>query len=233
MGDEVTAGVPRPRVVMIDDDPLVRAGLRMLLGGPDGVDVVAEGEDGGQAVELVGRHRPDVLVIDVRMARTDGVSATREVLAAYPDVQVLILTTFDADALVLEALRAGARGFVLKDTPPAQLVAAVHEVASGDHALSPSVAALLVREVSGAPAAAGGERAGRARSALENLTEREREVARAVARGGSNAEVSRELFLSVPTVKAHVSSVLAKLGLANRVQIALLVHDAQDGDTGR
>ncbi len=230
----MTAGAPRPRVVMIDDDPLVRAGLRMLLGGPDGVDVVAEGEDGDQAVELVGRHRPDVLVIDVRMARTDGVSATREVLAAYPDVQVLILTTFDADALVLEALRAGARGFVLKDTPPAQLVAAVHEVAVGDHALSPSVAALLVREVSGAPAAAaGGERAGRARAALAHLTEREREVARAVARGGSNAEVSRELFLSVPTVKAHVSSVLAKLGLANRVQIALLVHDAQDGDTER
>ncbi len=228
----MTAGASRPRVVMIDDDPLVRAGLRMLLGGPDGVDVVAEGEDGDQAVELVGRHRPDVLVMDVRMARTDGVSATREVLAAYPDVQVLILTTFDADALVLEALRAGARGFVLKDTPPAQLVAAVHEVAAGDHALSPSVAALLVREVSGAPAAAGGERTGRARAALAQLTEREREVARAVARGGSNAEVSRELFLSVPTVKAHVSSVLAKLGLANRVQIALLVHDAQDGDAG-
>lgn len=229
----MTAGATRPRVVMIDDDPLVRAGLRMLLGGPDGVDVVAEGEDGDQAVELVGRHRPDVLVIDVRMARTDGVSATREVLAAYPEVQVLILTTFDADALVLEALRAGARGFVLKDTPPAQLVAAVHEVAAGDHALSPSVAALLVREVSGAASAVGGERAGRARAALGRLTEREREVARAVARGGSNAEVSRELFLSVPTVKAHVSSVLAKLGLANRVQIALLVHDAQEGDAGR
>ncbi|WP_029541287.1 response regulator [Serinicoccus profundi] len=217
----------RPRVVMIDDDPLVRAGLRMLLGGPDGVEVVAEGEDGDQAVGLVGRHRPDVLVIDVRMARVDGVSATRQVLAAYPDTQVLVLTTFDADDLVLEALRAGARGFVLKDTPPAQLVAAVHEVATGDHALSPSVAALLVREVSGRPGGAGDDRASRATAALARLTEREQEVASAVAQGGSNAEISRELFLSVPTVKAHVSSILAKLGVANRVQIALLVHDAE------
>lgn len=222
----MTAGGPRPRVVMVDDDPLVRAGLRMLLGGPDGVDVVAEGEDGDQAVELVGRHRPDVLVMDVRMARTDGVSATREVLAAYPDTQVLVLTTFNADDLVLQALRAGARGFVLKDTPPAQLVAAVHEVAGGDHALSPPVAALLVREVSGGGGAPTDDRAGRARGALEVLTGRELEVARAVARGGSNAEISRELYLSVPTVKAHVSSILAKLGLANRVQVALLVHDA-------
>ena len=234
----MTGGRGRPRVVMIDDDPLVRAGLRMLLGGPDGVDVVAEGEDGDEAVGLVGRHRPDVLVMDVRMARMDGVSATREVLTAYPDTQVLVLTTFDADDLVLQALRGGARGFVLKDTPPQQLVAAVHEVAAGDHALSPSVAALLVREVSGAGGGAdrdraGRDRAGRARAALERLTAREREVAEAVARGGSNAEVSRELFLSVPTVKAHVSSVLAKLGLANRVQVALLVHDAQHGGDER
>jgi len=223
----VTGGTAPPRVVIIDDDPLVRAGLRMLLGGPDGVEVVAEGEDGDQAVGLVGRHRPDVLVIDVRMARMDGVSATRQVLTAYPATQVLVLTTFDADDLVLEALRAGARGFVLKDTPPAQLVAAVHEVATGDHALSPSVAALLVREVSGRPGGAGDDRASRATAALARLTEREQEVASAVAQGGSNAEISRELFLSVPTVKAHVSSILAKLGVANRVQIALLVHDAR------
>lgn len=222
----MTGGTAPPRVVIIDDDPLVRAGLRMLLGGPDGVEVVAEGEDGDQAVGLVGRHRPDVLVIDVRMARMDGVSATRQVLTAYPATQVLVLTTFDADDLVLEALRAGARGFVLKDTPPAQLVAAVHEVATGDHALSPSVAALLVREVSGRPGGAGDDRASRATAALARLTEREQEVASAVAQGGSNAEISRELFLSVPTVKAHVSSILAKLGVANRVQIALLVHDA-------
>ncbi|WP_022925362.1 response regulator [Serinicoccus marinus] len=220
-----TAG-RRTRVVLVDDDPLVRAGLRMLLGGPDGVDVVAEGEDGDQAVELVGRHRPDVLLMDIRMSRVDGLSATRDVLATWPEAKVLVLTTFDADELVLGALRAGARGFVLKDTPPERLVAAVHEVASGDHALSPSVAALLVREVSGGTAAPD-DRGDRARAQLDRLTEREVEVARAVAQGGSNADISRELYLGVPTVKAHVSSILAKLGLTNRVQVALLVHDAE------
>lgn len=220
----------RPRVVLIDDDALVRAGLRMMLGGPDGVDVVAEGDDGDRVVELVGKHRPDVVLMDIRMARMDGLSATREVLQVYPDTQILILTTFDADDYVMEALRAGARGFVLKDTPPERLVAAVHEVAAGDHALSPSVAALLVRQVSGGGAPAVSpreERAERAREQLARLTERELEVAREVARGGANAEIARELYMGVPTVKAHVSSILAKLGLANRVQVALLVHDAE------
>lgn len=217
----------RPRVVLIDDDALVRTGLRMMLGGPDGVDVVAEGDDGDTAVELVGKHQPDVVLLDIRMARTDGLTATRELLASWPETKVLILTTFDADAYVLEALRSGARGFVLKDTPPGRLVAAVHEVASGDHALSPSVAALLVSQVAGGPATDPADaRAAKAREQLDRLTEREREIARAVAHGGSNADISRELYLSVPTVKAHVSSVLAKLGLANRVQVALLVHDA-------
>lgn len=218
----------RPRVVLVDDDPLVRAGLRMMLGGPDGVEVVAEGEDGDRVVELVGRHQPDVVLLDIRMARMDGLTATRELLQTWPETKVLILTTFDADDYVLEALRTGARGFVLKDTPPERLVAAVLEVAAGDHALSPSVAALLVRQVAGS--AGGGlqgrdDRAARARAELSRLTERELEVARAVARGGSNADISRELYLGVPTVKAHVSSILAKLGLTNRVQVALLVHD--------
>lgn len=224
----MTSGA-RPRVVLVDDDPLVRAGLRMMLGGPDGVDVVAEGDDGDRAVELVGRHRPDVVLMDIRMERTDGLTATREVLRSWPEAKVLVLTTFDADDHVLEALRAGARGFVLKDTPPARLVAAVHEVAGGDHALSPSVAALLVRQVAGAGDAgsASRDRGATARAKLGRLTERELEVARAVARGGSNADVSRELYMGVPTVKAHVSSILAKLGMANRVQIALLVHDAE------
>lgn len=224
----------RPRVVLVDDDPLVRAGLRMMLGGPDGVDVVAEGEDGDRVVELVGRHRPDVVLMDIRMARTDGLAATRALLGTYPDTKVLVLTTFDADDYVMEALRAGARGFVLKDTPPDRLVAAVHEVAGGDHALSPSVAALLVRRVTadhkgalGAGAALD-QRGERARERLSVLTGRELEVARAVARGGANAQIARELYMGVPTVKAHVSSILAKLGLANRVQVALLVHDAEE-----
>jgi DNA-binding NarL/FixJ family response regulator len=217
----------RPRVVLVDDDPLVRAGLRMMLGGPDGVDVVAEGDDGDTAVGLVGRHRPDVVLMDIRMARVDGLAATRAVLQAYPGTKVLVLTTFDADDHVVEALRAGARGFVLKDTPPQRLVSAVHEVAGGDHALSPSVTALLVGQVAAGPASSSrDERADRARVQLEALTERERQVAQAVARGASNAEISRELYLGVPTVKAHVSSILAKLGLSNRVQVALLVHDA-------
>lgn len=224
----------RPRVVLVDDDPLVRAGLRMMLGGPDGVDVVAEGEDGDQVLALVGAHRPDVVLMDIRMARTDGLAATRELLAAYPEAKVLVLTTFDADDYVMEALRAGARGFVLKDTPPERLVAAVHEVAGGDHALSPSVAALLVRHVAADPRASRaegsvrGRRAQQARERLARLTERELEVARAVARGGSNAQIARDLYMGVPTVKAHVSSILAKLDLANRVQVALLVHDAEE-----
>ena len=223
MDEQVPAS--RPRVVLVDDDALVRAGLRMMLGGPDGVDVVAEGGDGDEAVGLVGRHRPDVVLMDIRMARTDGLTATREVLARYPGTKILVLTTFDADDYVVEALRAGARGFVLKDTPPERLVAAVHEVARGDHALSPSVTALLVRQVSAGPGA-GDDRAEEARARLAGLTGRELDVARAVARGASNAEISKELYLGVPTVKAHVSSILAKLGLSNRVQIALVVHDA-------
>lgn len=217
----------RPSVVLIDDDPLVRAGLRMMLGGPDGVAVVAEGEDGDQVVELYGRHRPDVVLMDIRMARLDGLGATRALLAAYPDAKVLVLTTFDADDYVLEALRVGARGFVLKDTPPDRLVAAVHEIVAGEHALSPSVTALLVRQVSQEPTP-GDDRAARARAQLDRLTERELDVARAVARGGSNADISRELYLGVPTVKAHISSILAKLDLTNRVQIALLVQDGTD-----
>lgn len=224
---EVVSGDGRARVVLVDDDPLVRAGLRMLLGGPDGVQVVGEGDDGDRAVDLVARHQPDVVLMDVRMSRVDGLSATREVLRRWPAAKILILTTFDADDLVLEALRAGARGFVLKDTPPRRLVAAVQEVAAGDHALSPSVAALLVREVAGGARAASDDRGAKARASLDLLTEREAEVARAVAGGGSNAEIGRELYLGIPTVKAHVSSILAKLGLTNRVQIALVVHDAE------
>lgn len=222
----MTGGTAPPRVVIIDDDPLVRAGLRMLLGGPDGVEVVAEGEDGDQAVGLVGRHRPDVLVIDVRMARMDGVSATRQVLTAYPATQVLVLTTFDADELVLRALQVGAAGFLLKDTRPDALVAAIHSVARGEPTLSPTVTAQLIAAVTD------GEGQGpvrdRAREQLGRLTERELDVARAVARGLSNTEISQQLYLSVPTVKSHVGRIFTKLDVENRVQVALVVRDAGD-----
>lgn len=218
----------RPRVVLVDDDPMVRMGLRMMLSGSDGVEVVAEGQDGDQVVDLFVQHRPDVVLVDIRMARVDGLTATRELVAAHPEARVMVLTTFDTDDYVVEALRAGARGFVLKDTPPQRLVASVHEVAAGDHALSPAVTALLVQQVSNAPQAAPDDRAVRAKERLGQLTEREREVAVAVAGGGSNADIARELYMSVPTVKAHVSSILAKLHLANRVQVALLVHDADE-----
>lgn len=224
MGDEHAAD--RPRLVIVDDDPLVRAGLRLLIGGDDGAEVVGEGSDGDEAVALVTRLRPDVVLMDVRMERVDGVTATRELLHRWPQLKVLVLTTFGEDDTVIEALRAGARGFVLKDTPPERLVAAVRDVAAGAHALSPAVAALLVRQVADGRRGHD-DRAAHARALLERLTERELDVARAVARGDSNADIGRELFLSVPTVKAHVSSILAKLDLANRVQIAVTVHDAR------
>lgn len=222
--DAVTADAPaQPRVVLVDDDALVRTGLRLILGGPGGVEVVGEADDGDAAVDLVTRLRPDVVLMDIRMARVDGIAATRELLRRWPDLRVLVLTTFDDDDLVVEALRAGARGFLLKDTPPDRLVAAVRDVASGDHSLSPSVTALLVQHVA---STSPDLRAGTARARLALLTEREAEVARAVARGASNAEIGRELYLTVATVKAHVSRILTKLDLENRVQIALLVHDA-------
>ncbi|MCC2593474.1 response regulator transcription factor [Tessaracoccus sp. OS52] len=213
------------RVVVIDDDALVRTGLRMILGGAQGVAVVGEADDGDGAVELVARLEPDVVLMDIRMPRLDGLSATRELLRRWPGLRVLVLTTFDADELVIEALRAGARGFVLKDTAPERLVAAVHEVASGEHAVSPAVLALLVGQVTSGPT---DDRAAHARARLGLLTEREAEVARAVARGASNREIGRDLYLSVPTVKSHVSRILTKLALDNRVQIAMLVHDADD-----
>ncbi|MFE9407060.1 response regulator [Streptomyces sp. NPDC006530] len=224
------------RLLIVDDDPLVRAGLTFMFGGADDIEIVGEAADGSGVAQLALELRPDVVLMDIRMPHVDGLTAT-ETLRARPDApEVIVLTTFHADEQVLRALRAGAAGFVLKDTPPAEIVASVRRVAQGDPVLSPAVMRQLMTQVAGG-AAAPGDRAARARERVALLAEREREVAVAVGRGHSNAEISARLYLSVPTVKTHVSRVLAKLGLNNRVQIALLVHDAglldgPDGDVG-
>jgi DNA-binding NarL/FixJ family response regulator len=230
VSDPVTTGAPTTgdpvTVVIVDDDALVRAGLKMILGGSPTIDVVGEAGDGAEGVVVVRRLRPAVVLMDIRMPRRDGLSATRELLSgtdgALEPPKVLVLTTFDTDELVVQALRIGASGFLLKDTPPHRLVEAVHAVASGQPFLSPSVTAQLIAKVSRGDDG----RTNVARERLSTLTEREHEVALAIGRGLSNAEIAAELYMGVPTVKAHVSRLLAKLDADNRVQIALTVHDA-------
>jgi DNA-binding NarL/FixJ family response regulator len=211
------------RVLLVDDDPLVRAGLAMILASASDLSVVGEAGDGHQAVQQVRAHRPDVVLMDIRMPRLDGIAATAALRALPAPPEVLVLTTFQADAYVLDALRAGASGFLLKDTPPAEIIAAVRQVAGGGTSLSPSVARTLIDHVAHS---AGHERRAAAETALATLSEREHQVAVEVGRGRSNAEIAATLFLSEATVKAHVSRLLTKLDLSNRVQIALLVHDA-------
>ncbi|MEU7891590.1 response regulator transcription factor [Nonomuraea sp. NPDC049152] len=212
------------RVLIVDDDALVRAGLSMILGGTGDIEVVGEAADGDQVPKMVALHRPDMVLMDIRMPRVDGLSATEALRATTGSPEVVVLTTFHADAQVLRALRAGAAGFLLKDIPPADLVAAIRKVASGEPILSPAVTRQLISHVADGGA---GSRRDRARSLLARLSEREREVAVAVGQGRSNAEIGGELYMSVATVKAHVSRILTKLGLNNRVQIALLVHDSE------
>mgnify|MGYP001945526724 CR=1 FL=1 len=216
------AGVTAPlRVLIVDDDALVRAGLAMMLDGVGGITVVAEAADGDEVPAAADAHAPGVVLMDLRMPRVDGVTATRRLRARPDPPEVIVLTTFDSDEDVLRALRAGASGYLLKDTPPDQIVQAVRQVAAGDPILSPRVVRRLMDRAA-ADAAAGL----RARAALDGLTPREREVVLGVARGRSNAAIAAELYMSVATVKAHVSSVLTKLDLDNRTQIALLAHDA-------
>ena len=215
------------RVVLVDDDALVRSGLRMMLAGAEGIEVVGETDDGRGALGAVDRHRPDVVLMDIRMPQVDGIAATR-LLRSQPDPPaVLVLTTFDADELVLRALRAGAAGFLLKDTPPAEIVRAIELVHAGDSMLSPAVTRQLIALVAGDGDA--DVRRDSARERLATLSTREREVALAVGQGRANAEIAAELHMSVATVKAHVSRLLSKLEVDNRVQIALLVQDAGRG----
>jgi DNA-binding NarL/FixJ family response regulator len=213
------------RVLIVDDDALVRAGLSMILGATDDVRVVAEAADGAEVLSAVDAYAPDVVLMDIRMPRVDGLAATEALQARGDAPQVIVLTTFDADDHVLRALRSGASGFLLKDSPPADIVQAIRLVAAGEAMLSPAVTRRLIGHVAETGAAA---RRSQARALLERLTDREREVAEAIGRGASNAEIAQELFMSVATVKAHVTRLMAKLEVANRVQIALLAHDAGD-----
>lgn len=212
------------RVLIVDDDPLVRAALSMIIGGAPDLVVVGEATDGTEVPAAVAAYAPDVVLMDIRMPRLDGLAATEELRSAPNPPEVLVLTTFDADEQVLRALRAGAGGFLLKDTAPAEIVHAVRRVAAGETMLSPTVTRQLVAHVTGAVGA--DPRRQRAQRQLATLSEREREVAIALGQGRSNAEIAGELFMSVATVKAYVSRLLVKLDLNNRVQVALLVHDA-------
>jgi DNA-binding NarL/FixJ family response regulator len=211
------------RVLIVDDDALVRAGLAMLLAGAEGIEVVGEAADGLGVADAVAEHRPDIVLMDIRMPGMDGLAATELVRAQNGAPEVIVLTTFEVDDYVVRALRAGASGFLLKDTPPAEIVHAVRAVAAGEPMLSAAVTRRLISHVRDSE---GGERRRHACEQLNRLTEREREVAVAIGQGKSNAEISRELYMSVATAKAHVSRVLEKLALNNRVQIALLAHDA-------
>jgi DNA-binding NarL/FixJ family response regulator len=212
------------RVLLVDDDPLVRSGLKMMLVGANGIEVVGEVEDGNGVLAAVDVLHPDVVLMDIRMPELDGIAATRLLRQQPSAPAVLVLTTFDADELVMRALRAGAAGFLLKDTPPAEIVHAIELVHAGDGTLSPAVARRLIAMVAGDPDA--DDRSVQAREWLALLSPREHEVALAVGRGLTNAEIASELYMSVATVKAHVSRLLTKLGVDNRVQVALLVQEA-------
>ena len=209
------------RVLLVDDDALVRAGLRMILGGAPDIEVVGEASDGAAGLDIARDCKPDVVLMDIRMPVMDGIKATATLRAADDAPHVIVLTTFDADDLVVQALRAGAGGFLLKDSRPERLVGAVKAVCEGEPMLSPSVTRQLVDRVTAStpvdPANA---------DRLKRLTSREHEVAVLISRGLSNADIAADLYMSVPTVKAHVSRILAKLDADNRVQAAIMVHEA-------
>ncbi|MCC6830422.1 MAG: response regulator transcription factor [Thermoleophilia bacterium] len=214
------------RVLLVDDDPLVRSALSLMLGWQEDLRVVGEAPDGAAGVARAGELRPDVVLMDIRMPVMDGLEATRRLLRDPSPPRVIVLTTFDADENVVRAVAAGADGFLLKDTPPPAIIDAIRRVVDGEAMLSPSATRSLVARVR---ADAAGDRSAAARVRLDALTGREREVALAVGRGLANAEIAAELHMSVPTVKTHVSRLLDKLGAANRVQIAICVHDAGMG----
>lgn len=210
------------RVLVVDDDALVRKGLILLLQGAEDVEVVGEASDGDEVPAAIASTSPDVVLMDIRMARVDGVEATRR-LRSHPGApEVVVLTTFDTDQNVLAAIQAGATGFLVKDTPPEEVVEAIRRVARGDAILSADATRRLLDRAVVEEAARS-----RARRELDGLSEREHEVALAIADGRSNAEIAGDLYMSVATVKAHVSHIFTKLGLTNRTQIAVLAHEAR------
>jgi DNA-binding NarL/FixJ family response regulator len=207
------------RVLVADDQSMVRAGFRMLLGGEQDIEVVAEATNGLEAVDKTARFHPGVILMDIRMPELDGLEATRRILAADSAARIMILTTFDLDEYVYEALRAGASGFVLKDDSPEQLLAAIRTVAAGDALLSPTITKRVIKQFARLPHPAPPQE-------LDDLSERERDVFRLMARGLSNAEIAQELFISETTVKTHVTHVLQKLNLRDRVQAVVLAYQA-------
>jgi DNA-binding NarL/FixJ family response regulator len=212
------------RVLVADDQSMVRAGFRMLLADEEDIEVVAEASNGVEAVDKAARFHPSVVLMDIRMPELDGLEATRRILAADDKARILILTTFDLDEYIYEALSAGASGFVLKDAPPEQLIAAVRTVAAGDALLSPSVTKRVIKQFTRAPHSAPPRE-------LADLTERELDVFRLIARGLSNAEIGRELYISDTTVKTHITHILQKLNLRDRVQAVVLAYETGLFDT--
>ncbi len=210
------------RVLLVDDDPLVRAGLVMMLDGADGIVVVGQATDGDEVPDAVAAAAPDVVLMDLRMARVNGLQAIARLRRSQRPPEVIVLTTFDTDDNVLQALRLGASGFLVKDSAPAEIVRAIRQVVAGDPMLSPGVTRRLIDQMAGRA-----ESRDQARTALRGLTPRERDVVVAIGGGGSNTDIGVQLHMTVATVKAHVSTILMKLGLTSRTQIALLAHDAE------
>jgi DNA-binding NarL/FixJ family response regulator len=218
------------RLLIADDQALVRAGFRMILDAEPDLEIVAEAADGVEALEAADRYTIDVALMDIRMPNLDGIEATRRLVARSPTTHVLILTTFDLNEYVYEALRAGAAGFLLKDAPPEQLVDAIRVVASGEALLAPTITRRVIEEFVRRPPPAAGPP-----PEVDSLTARELEVLRLIARGRSNAEIAKELFLGETTVKTHVARILQKLQLRDRVQAVVLAYETglvQRGDGG-
>ena len=209
----------RVRVLLVDDDDLMRAGLRSVLSSDDTIEVVGEAADGGEALDDIRTRRPDVVLMDIRMPGVDGISATRAVLADSPEVKVVVLTTFEDDDYIFEALSAGASGFLLKRTKPEELIAAIRTVADGDSLLSPSVTRRVIDRMATQPVA------GLSGARLDELTPREREVLELIGRGLSNREIAETFVIEESTVKTHVKRILMKLGLRDRVQAVILAYE--------